>query len=363
MLKNKNKDSQVEALRQLDSSDVLDKYKTAGRIAAEVMDKIVEYVTPGTQVFTLCKIGDTCIENLVKTVYNKKKFNKGVAFPTCVSLNNYAGYFSPVENVAVIEEGDIVNIELGVHIDGYPACLGYTVVVNSNPDKPITGKKAKLMHAVSEASKSVFHLFKAGKTNVDVANKLKECAEKYDCNLLYVDNPDQHAPGIITHQISRYVLDGNNDDNCEDVHQIILSRHAENYDFTMRELELEENEVYSVDIMMSTGTGKINPTLDRVSIFKRTDNFYAVKRKSSKEALKVFNKKFPMSLRTNSTALVKAGLLECVQRDLLEPYGVYVEKEGEYVAQVKFTVVVKKNKPILITGRSSDLQLAKVSLK
>ena len=39
----------------------------------------------------------------------------------------------------------------------------------------------------------------------------------------------------------------------------------------------------------------------------------------------------------------KLGMKECVQHDLLQPYPVLWEKEGDYVAHVKFTVLVMPN--------------------
>ena len=231
-------------------------------------------------------------------------------------------------------------------------------------EKPIliSDKRAKVIHAVSEASKAILPLFKVGKTNKDVVKCLKKHAEKFGCSLIYVDNPNLHAPGVMSFQMSQNVIDGNNDDD-EDTHQMILARNADHYDFVMNEVEFDENEVFCMDVMMSTGNGKISPTMDRVTIFKRNKNFYNLKRKASKHTLYQFKgNKFPMNVRSFNSNSVKLGVIECIQHNLLEPYGVYAEKNGEYIAQAKFTVIVGKKTPILIAGRSSESQLKKVSL-
>ena len=350
-----------KSISQLNTTDNLEKYKSAGIIVTNAMNKIIEFVKEGTRVLTICKIGDTFINNALNSVFKKIK-HKGIAFPTCININNCAGYYSPLDDSVIIKNGDIVNIELGAHIDGFPAFLGYTVVVNDEEEK-VTGKRAKLMHAVSEASKNVLSLFKVGKTNTEVVKELDRCAKKYDCNLIYVDNPNLHAPGVMSFQVSKNVIDGKTDDD-DDPHQMILARNSKHYDFTMTELEFDKNEVYSVDVMMTTGTGKLNPTMDRVTVFKRNDNFYNLKRKSSKLMLSKFkNKVFPTNIRNFkdiNDSTMRAGIIECIQHNLLEPYGIYAEKNGEYVAQIKFTVIVKKKKPILIAGMTSDLQLQKV---
>ena len=41
----------------------------------------------------------------------KKKIDRGVAFPTCVSVNNTVGHFSPLaSDETVLEEGDMVKM-------------------------------------------------------------------------------------------------------------------------------------------------------------------------------------------------------------------------------------------------------------
>jgi len=66
-------------------------------------------------------------------VYNKKPTFKGLAFPTTISVNEVAGHNSPLpEDSTSIREGDLVKIDLGLHIDGFPAFVGHTLVVKSD---------------------------------------------------------------------------------------------------------------------------------------------------------------------------------------------------------------------------------------
>jgi len=61
---------------------------------------------------------------------------KGIAFPTSISINEICAHYSPLvsdanekeKEVATIKEGDVVKVDLGVHIDGYIALVGHTVV-------------------------------------------------------------------------------------------------------------------------------------------------------------------------------------------------------------------------------------------
>ena len=45
----------------------------------------------------------------------------------------------------------------------------------------------------------------------------------------------------------------------------------------------------------------------------------------------------------------RMGVLECANHRLLEPYPVLYEKDGEFVAQFKFTVLIMPTGPLRIT--------------
>jgi methionine aminopeptidase len=65
------------------------------------------------------------MEEELKKVFNNKKSKKlerGVAFPSCVSVNHIFGHYSPMKDESsTLAEGDIVKIDLGCHIDGFVA--------------------------------------------------------------------------------------------------------------------------------------------------------------------------------------------------------------------------------------------------
>ncbi len=53
----------------------------------------------------------------------------------------------------------------------------------------------------------------------------------------------------------------------------------------------------------------------------------------------------------------RMGVIECAKHDLVEPYPVYQEKEGEFVAEFKFTVLLMPSGQMKITGLPIDLDL------
>lgn len=360
----------LPAINQLNKQDNYEKYKTAGDVVAFALDVVVNAVKHNTEISSLCELGDSILTKELSKTYRKKKleYGKGVCFPTSISINNVVGFYSPIydsENVSnIIKNGDLVKVEMGAHIDGFPAYVVYTVVVGE-----ASGKKADVIKAVTEASKDILKIMKPGKTNIMVSDIMKEYAKKYNCELLNVSDINKVAPGVISYQMSQNTIDGRNDEDEpeENIHTIILAKESFDYDFGMSEAEFLDNEVYSIDIAMSTGTGKINNMYHEPTLFKRDHKIkYGLKLRTSKQVLSKFNNNyFPVHMRELlkdiTIGKVKAGLRECINSGLVIPYSPYSEKSDEYVARLKFTVIVRK-KPKLIIGRSMDTQLEKLDL-
>lgn len=76
--------------------------------------KAVELAIPGADVATICQTIDTMIEEEVKKTFASKKsknLERGIAFPTCISVNNVMGHFSPLLDESVIlAEGDVAKM-------------------------------------------------------------------------------------------------------------------------------------------------------------------------------------------------------------------------------------------------------------
>jgi methionine aminopeptidase len=61
--------------------------------------KVISLCVPGADIYTVCQEGDKFIDEELKKVFNNKKSKKlerGVAFPTCVSVNHIMGHYSPM---------------------------------------------------------------------------------------------------------------------------------------------------------------------------------------------------------------------------------------------------------------------------
>lgn len=323
--------------RELDltSPDVVTKYKTAAEILNKALQLVVSECKPKVKVVDLCEKGDAFIREQTGNVYKnvKKKIERGVAFPTCVSVNNTVCHFSPLaSDETVLEESDIVKIDMGCHIDGFIAVVAHTYVIQ---DGPVIGRAADVLAAASTAADVALRLVRPGKKNKDVTEAIQKVAAAYDCKIV---------EGVLSHQLKQFVIDGN---------KVILS--VSSPETRVEDAEFEENEVYAVDIVTSTGDGK--PKLldeKQTTIYKRAvDKNYHLKMKTSRFIFSEISQKFPImpfTARALEEKRARLGLVECVNHDLLEPFPVLYEKLGDLVAHIKFTVLLMPNGSDRITS-------------
>lgn len=89
---------------------------------------------------------------------------KGIAFPTCISVNNCVCHFSPIRSEPdyLLKDGDLVKIDLGAHIDGFIAVAAFTTIVGISAEKPATGRKADTVLAAYWSSQAALRLLKSG---------------------------------------------------------------------------------------------------------------------------------------------------------------------------------------------------------
>ena len=152
------------------------------------------------------------------------------------------------------------------------------------------------------------------------------------------------------HQMKRFVIDGNK----------VVSQ-KEDVDQHVEEMTFEENEVYAVDIVMSSGEGKPKERDQRTTVFKRAvEQSYRLKMKASRAVFNEINKRFPTLPFSISNLELderqgRMGVVECVKHDLLHPYPALYEREGDHVVHVKFTVLILSSGTARVTGQEAEL--------
>ncbi|KAL8146604.1 hypothetical protein AgCh_004363 [Apium graveolens] len=130
---------------------------------AEALQLVLAACKPKAKIVDICEKGDAFIKEHTGNKYKnvKKKIEKGIAFPTCLSVNNTVCHFSPLaSDEAVLEEGDVLKIDMGCHVDGFIAVVAHTHVLQ---DGKMTGKAADVIAAANTAAEVALRLVRHGK--------------------------------------------------------------------------------------------------------------------------------------------------------------------------------------------------------
>lgn len=344
---------------RIDSSDedptiaedvVVTKYKMAGDMANRVLRSVLDAAVEGCNVLTLCEMGDRLILEETSKVYKREKeMKKGIAFPTCVSLNHCVCHFSPLRSdpPVLLAAGDLLKVELGVHVDGFIAVVGHTTVVGATKDSPVTDRKADVIQAAYLASEIAHRMVVPGGENMAVTDAIQKVCRSFECNA---------CEGILSYQLKR------NNYNTE---KTIILNPNEQQRREQKSCEFNLYEAYAIDLIVSTGEGRTKTLDTRTTVFRKTDDLYQLKMKASRAFYSEVSSKFtvmPFSLRScEEESKARMGVVECLNHKLVEPFNVLYEKEGEFVAQFKFTVLLMPNGPLRITSGPMDPEIFRSS--
>ncbi|XP_011502791.1 PREDICTED: proliferation-associated protein 2G4 [Ceratosolen solmsi marchali] len=318
---------------------VVTKYKMAGDIVNRVLKEILQTCSAGASVREICEYGDKLLIEETSKVFKKEKdLKKGIAFPTCISVNNCICHFSPItsEPDLFLQIEDIVKIDLGAHIDGFIAVVAHTIVVKSSPEMVVQGRKSDVILAAYYASQAALRLLKPGIETYVITDTVGKICETYNCKPI---------EGMLSHQLKQFTIDGD---------KTIIQNPSDAQKKEHEKYVMEMHEVYAMDVLVSTGDGVGKEQNTRVTIFKKTDETYQLKLKASRMFYCEVSHKhglMPFNLRTfEDEKKAKMAVVECVNHKLIEPFQVLYEKSNEYVAQFKFTVLLMPTGPHKITG-------------
>lgn len=323
---------------------VVQKYKTAGTIVNKILQSLISGCKVGASVKALCQKGDNQMESETGKKYkNEPDMKKGIAFPTCLSVNNCICHFSPSKNDPdyALKAGDVVKIDLGAHIDGFIAVAAHTMIVGAKPDNKAKGRGADVVLAAYHASQAALRLLKDGTSNYAVTEAVQKIAAEYKCKPI---------EGMLSHQLKQFKIDGE---------KTIIQNPTIAQKKEHEKCEFEKYEVYAMDVLVSTGEGLGKELDTKVSIYKKTEENYLLKLKASRAFYAEVKKKYgpmPFNLRNfEEEAKAKMGVHECVTHKLVEPFQVLYEKHNEIVAQFKNTVLILPNGLTVVTGCPFDV--------
>jgi methionyl aminopeptidase len=298
-------EKQVKKEDNEETKDVLEKWRRAGVVAREALDLARPMIEPGLKVLDLINT----VENYIR------EHSSGTSFPCNVSLNNIAAHYtSPLNDETVIQEGDLVTVDCGSHVDGCIADTAFTVALN--PDHQ------DLVKAAEDATNVAIQMMRPGAK----LNTIGALIEDTITNAGF--KPIKQLTG---HQLKEYELHAEKQVPCISGKSEVL---------------VEEGEFYAVETFASTGSGNItdlpNPTIYqllpiRVPLrFSGSKQFLGIARKEYKE--------FPFAERWLAERMnhgtLKMAIKELRKNGALYAHNILAAEKGEFVSQHEHTVII-----------------------
>lgn len=157
-------------------------YIGAGRIAAKVRREAGSRVKEDIPLLEVAEY----IENRIEELGAKP------AFPCNISLNEVASHYTPEDDTALFKKGDVVKIDIGVHIEGYIADTAVTIEAG-------TDNHSRLIKSCKEALEKAIAAVKDGAQTGAIGGIIEETIKKRGFN------PVRDLTG---HSLERYRLHG-----------------------------------------------------------------------------------------------------------------------------------------------------------
>jgi len=283
-----------------------EKYRQAGKIAGNALKIGAKIIREGVKYVDVA-------EKIERYIKEKAK----IAFPVNISVNNVAAHYTPSHNdEKTFRVGDIVKIDVGVHVDGYIGDTALTIEVGSS-------ENSEIIECAENALENAISVVRDGVEVGYIGKVIEETASRY--NLKPVKNLQGHS-------IERYHL-----------HAGISIPNYSNGNKT----RLSEGQIVAIEPFITNGYGYV--------IDAGPGNIYQVMKKASAtgEIIRQFNS-LPFAERWlyrlyGEKTQMKLKFL--VKRKLIHQYEMLVEARKGLVSQAEHTLLVEKDGCEVLTAR------------
>jgi methionyl aminopeptidase len=288
--------------------DVLAYYCDAGKIASAVLKKGASMIREGNPVINVVE----SIERMVE------ENGAGLAFPLNLSFNEDAAHdtASPDEQ-RIFSEGDVVKLDLGVHLEGYIADTAVTVDL---------GDHGLLLEASMTALEKAIEIVRPGVTSGAIGGAIQREIESRGFR------PITNLTG---HGLARYSIH-----TPPSIPNISFPGGA----------RLEEGMVFAIEPFASTGSGRVSEK-SRAEIFQQT-TVKPVRLPSARKVLDLVRNRhgMPFARRWISNGKQDIALASLINQGIVRSYPVLSDVPGSRVSQYEHTIIVTSDGCIVTTA-------------
>jgi len=278
--------------------EVLDNYIEAGRIASVILAKGADEIRTGSSYLAVVEK----IEGMVKDA------GADLAFPLNVSINEDAAHDTASANdERIFSQGDVVKLDLGVHLDGYIADTATTVDLGEHP-LLVEASRCALNRAISLVRPGV----RIGELGTAIQQEIESKGYRPVANLT-------------GHGLDRFMIH-----TPPNIPNIRFNGGA----------VLEEGMAFAIEPFASTGAGQVNET-HRTEIYQQLA-IRPVRLPSARRILEEIRPRqgLPFSRRWLKEGKLDLGLATLVRSQVIRPYPVLSDIPGSFVSQAEHTLIV-----------------------
>lgn len=307
-----------------ENSDILSLRKAA-QAHREVRAFIQPMLKPGLEMNHLANE----LENKTKKLLNNQGINKGIGFPTCISINNCVAHWSTDNiNKRILKKNDILNIDFGTEVDGWIIDCAFTVCFNPEYLPLLDASKEGTYTGIKNAGVDV-RLSEWGE-------KIREVIESYQCTIKNKTYDIKTVKNLGGHNILKGQIHGGE----------FLPLFKLNTNAKMKE------GIYAIETFATTGKGWTTEDKDNNTLFALSDyNSNSIKLPKTRKFYQSLKRKFgtiPFSSRyidkkNNSQVnyLSKIGAIK--------NYPPLYDLPNSYSAQYEHTVCIQDGKKEVIS--------------
>jgi methionyl aminopeptidase len=152
------------------SADEIDKMRTAGRIVAGTIDRVLQAVAPGKSTADLDAVAERYI--VEQRAVPSFKGYRGFPATICTSLNEEIVHGIPSPK-RVLKEGDLLSLDFGAIWEGFHADSAVTVFVGGQAP---TAEAEKLVRVTEEALEAGISQIRPGGRLTDISHAVEQVA-------------------------------------------------------------------------------------------------------------------------------------------------------------------------------------------
>ncbi|WEW55494.1 Methionine aminopeptidase 2 [Emydomyces testavorans] len=325
-----------EEKRYLDrmNNDFLTDYRKAAEIHRQVRQYArKELLHPGR---SLTEIAEG-IEDSVRALTGHMGLEEGdslvagMGFPTGLNINHCAAHYSPnAGNKVVLQHGDVMKVDFGVHVNGRIVDSAFTIAFDPVYDNLLEAVKDATNTGVREAGIDV--------RMSDIGAAIQEAMESYEVEINGTTYPVKAIRNLNGHTIGPYLIHGGSTGKSVPI--------VKGGDQT----KMEEGETYAIETFGSTGKGFVRDDIE-VSHYGKVPDAPNVplRLSSAKNLFNVITKNFgtlPFCRRyldRLGQEKYLLGLNSLVSSGLVDAYPPLVDVKGSYTAQFEHTILLRPN--------------------